>query len=229
MAIVSHCPLKTPALTCPLPALASAGTYIHKPAVTVWSLQAPTVSSPLLLSGLCRHLHSHAHGPRLSPAGSFTLSTVPFGLCKHQHSLICMLPLFVLYKPLHSQAHCSPLASAGICTHLPTTLLCLLLPPTLLCPLFPSGFPRHLHSYPFCLSLTSAGTDTHIPNVPFPHAHFRHLSPLTHTSLWPLQAATLMYPLPSSGLCKHPHSSAHCASVASASTYTHMTNADLAS
>lgn len=127
-----------------------------------------------------------------------------------------------------SHAHCSPLASAGICTHLPITLLCLLLPPTLLCPLFPSGIPRHLHSYPFCLSLTSAGTDTHIPNIPFPHAHFGHLRPLTQTSLWPLQVATLMCPLPSSGLCKHLPSSAYCASVASASTYTHMTNADLA-
>lgn len=156
---------------------------------------------------------------------------------------LCHCPLWPLQAPALTHMHaaslcpleahalpcqCSPLASAGICTHLPTTLLCLLLPPTLLCPLFPSGLPRHLHSYPFCLSLTSAGTDTHIKNVPFPHAHFRHLRPLTHTSLWPLQVATLMYPLTSSDLCKHPSSSAYCASVTSASTYTHMTNADLA-
>lgn len=80
---------------------------------------------PTSCPGFCGHLYSHACFHHLVSAGTYSLKataplrpvqtfaltcprspsfscwllpfvTVPFGLCKHQHSLICMLPLFVL-------------------------------------------------------------------------------------------------------------------------------------
>lgn len=147
-----HCPilLKTPALACPLPALASAGTYTHTPAFTIWSLQAHTVSRPLLLSGQCRHLHSHAHGPHLSPAGSFTLS---------------LSPLASESTSTHSYACCLSLSFRGTCPPMPTAPLWCLQASALTCPPPFSAFYCHLHFYAHCSPLVFPGTCIHIPSA----------------------------------------------------------------
>lgn len=150
MAIVPYCLLKTPALACPLPALASAGTYTHTPAFTIWSLQAPTVSRPLLLSGQCRHLHSHAHGPRLSPAGSFPLS---------------LSPLASASTSTHSYACCLSLSFRGTCPPMPTAPLWRLQASALTCPSPFSAFYCHLHFYAHCSPLVFPDTCIHIPSA----------------------------------------------------------------
>lgn len=191
-----------------------------------WPLLAPILTCPLPPSGLFRYMQSQAPCISLAsadicthmPTAPICLLLIPSLTCplssfvpsRPQHSLIFILPLFVLYRHLHSHAHCPPMVSAAICTYMSTTLLWFLLPSTLICPLPPSGLSRHLHSYSFCVSLASAGTGTHMPNL---HLPMSSLGTCTHLLTVP------------SGLCRHLRSFAHCASGASANIYTHMTNA----
>ena len=126
--------------------------------------------------------------------------------------------------------HPTPLSSEGICTDSPTAPLCslkasaltrpllapvphahcLYLPSTLISPLHPSHL-RNKQSHTYCLLCSSTSTFTAISN-----GHH-----------WPLQVSAITCPLPTSALCRHLYSHAHCAPLLSVGICTHMPTAPL--
>lgn len=189
--------LQAPALTCPMPTVATVGMCTHMRTTLLYTLQAPVLSCPRLPlhlqapaltwpmppSALRRQLHPYAQCPLKASAGAFThMQSATLASACHMPTtiwlvnapeLICTLPAAT---PQASARTCPPHFYGFHChiysyAHCPRPL-------------------QHLHSYSLCIPLASAGTGTHTLNLVLPHVLFRHLHSHAHSS-----------PLASAGSC----------------------------
>lgn len=171
----------------------------------LWPLQGAILPCPLPLSGLCRHLISHAH--------------CHLPLCSHAQ---CPAPLTsedicILYPILHTDI-CRYLKEHAPCTPVLCRQVCSM-------PTDSSGLSRPLLSCAHFPTLLSPATC--IPWALPSQVSSGNSICMSTAALWSLQAPILQCPLPLSGLFSDLHSHAQCYTLASAGTYSHMTTAPI--